>query len=161
MPAPNQVAISSQDARVSAENMDTPEGIASEVNAALQLVRDDVQRLSGQGVTGKTIVTSGTYKLVCPASGRLDVWAVSDTATAGSTGVDYHVLSVRVNGLAPITQTYDTRRQEVPAYRGGVFLGQITVGYGDVVSVTIVVTGAPAPTLTTANISVLGALRGN
>lgn len=160
MPATNRVAITSQDARVEADKLDTPEHIAEQVNAALQLVRDDLTRLSGDGSV-KTVLTSGCFRLVSTATGRMDVWAISDTATAGSTGAAYHTLSIKVNGLTPLAQTYDTRRQEIPAYRSGVFLGQITVGYGDVVSVTIVVTGAPAPTLTTANFCVLATLKEN
>lgn len=158
MPAPSQVAISSQDARVTAENMGDPESAAREVNTALVLIRDDIQRLSGEGGTTKRVLTSGNYRMVCPVAGIMDLWALSDTATAGSTGVNYHTLGSTVNGFAQVTQTYDTRRQEIPSFKGGCYLGRLSVGYGDVVVVTLIVTGAPAPTLTTANFSLLAQL---
>lgn len=97
--------------------------------------------------------------MVMPGSGQARVYAISDTATSGSDGANYLVLSATRNGATPLTLTYDTRRTEVVAYLGGMYLGEITVSTGDVVAVAIAVTGAPTPVLTTANFSLLISLK--
>lgn len=154
-----EVATSSQDARVTFREDDTPDDMAINVNEALLLIRDDIQRLAGILAGGVTLsVTSGSYLLVAPANGIADVWAVSDTATTGSTGASYHALSLYRNGAAANTTVYRTDNTEVYACLGGVYLGQATVGEGDVLTVNVATTGAPS-SLTTANLSLRCKLR--
>lgn len=156
-----KVATSSQDARVSFGKDDKPEDMATNTNEALLLIRDDIQRLASVLSGGVTkVVTSGNHKLPSPGNGIADVWAVSDTATTGSTGAAYHTLSLYRNGALANTITYRTDRTEVAAYQGGNYLGQATVGEGDLLSVNIATVGAPTA-LTTANLSIRCRLREN
>lgn len=159
MTSGREVATASQDARVTFKEGDAPEDMATSVNEALLLIRDDIQRLAGILAGGVTLsVTSGSYRLVAPANGIADVWAVSDTATTGSTGANYHSLSLYRNGAAANATVYRTDNTEVYAYLGGVYLGQSTVGEGDVLTVNIATTGAPS-SLTTTNLSLRCKLR--
>lgn len=160
MSGPDPVGISSQDARVQWDAEATPDSMGDDVNNALVLIRDDIQRLATLVQGSNTIwFSSGNHKAPAIGKGVVQVWAVSDTATSGSTGAAYHTLTLYRNGAAANTQTYDTRRTEVPAYRGGAYLGESSVGTGDILSLNLAVTGAPAPTLTTANFSLLCKLR--
>lgn len=160
MSAPDPVGISSQDARVEFAEEDTPQDMATSINEALVLIRDDIQRLTGLVQREVTMrFGSGNHRCPSPGAGVVQVWAVSDTATTGSGAGDYHTLSLYRNGGAANTQTYDTRRVEVPSYRGGAYLGEATVAPGDVLALNLAVTGAPAPTLTTANFSLVCILR--
>lgn len=160
--ARNPVGISSQDARIEFAEDDTPEDLARKVNDALVLVRDDIQRLAGL-VTKSVTDTISTNGLQIPMTmaGTASLWAISNTATAGSTGAAYHTLTLTRNGIVVGTQTYDTRRAEILAYKGGNYVGQVQVGVGDILAATLAVTGAPAPTLTTANFCLLCTVRGS
>lgn len=152
MTSGREVATSSQDSRVEFDPEATPEDMANKINDALILVRDDIQRLASAFGNGAIIVlSSGNYRLPATASGQARVWAISDTATTGSTGANYHTLTLTRNGLAVGTMTYDTRRTEIPSYLDGCYLGETTVGERDVLAVAVAVTGAPAPALSTDN----------
>lgn len=145
-------SVSSQDAKVHFDPTASPEDWEQSVNDALGLIRDDVQRQnSASSVRKTTAISCSGYRATMPSSGVANVWAVSDTASAGSTGAAYHTLTLRRNGSAIGTLTYDTRRIEIPAYRGGAYIGKTKVAASDVLSVGVSVTGAPAPTLSTAN----------
>jgi len=160
--ATDPVGIGSQDARVQFTDTDTPESMGQKINDVLILMQTDLQKLAAlQQSSPISYAGSGNFKWVSPIAGQAEVWAVSDTATAGSTGIAYHVLTLYRNGAAAVTQTYDTRQTEVPKYLGGAYLGQTSVAVGDVLSLNLAVTGAPAPTLTTANFSLLLKLREN
>ncbi len=148
------IAITSQFAEVEFAADDKPEIMADEVNRVIGLLTDDLQRIAGRPQALAPIV-SGTARLCMPMSGQARLYAVSDTATSGSTGAAYHVLAATRNGTVPLTLTYDTRRVEIPAYLGGCYLGELKVSVGDIVTVRVTVTGAPAPTLTAANFSLL------
>lgn len=159
MSVPDPVGISSQDARVEFEAEATPEDMAGVINNALILIRDDIQRLAALVQNQGTVYfSSGNHK--CPAIGNgvVQVWAVSDTATTGSTGANYHTLRLYRNGAAANGQTYDTRRTEVPSYKGGAYLGETSVAEGDILALNLATTGAPTA-LTTANFSLRCKLR--
>lgn len=153
------VSVSSQDARVTLAEGDTPDAMAENINAAIQLLRDDIQRLSS-AISKRTAlqIVSGNHRLPMPASGIADVWVISDTATTGSSGANYHTLSLQRNGAAANAITYRTDRAEIPAYRGGCYLGSASVGAMDVLAVSIATTGAPTA-LTLANFSLFCELR--
>lgn len=161
MSGPDPVGISSQDARLELSQDDTPDAIGQKVNDILVLIRDDIQRLAGLVTKSVTItISSGNHRLPMTMAGIAQTWAISDTATTGSTGAAYHTLSLLRNGVAPLTQTYDTRRTEIPAYLGGCYLGETAVDVNDVLAVSVAVTGAPAPTLSTDNFCLLSVVRG-
>lgn len=161
MSGSDPVGVNSQDARIEWSEDDQLEDVAKKANAALLLIRDDIQRLSALVTKNVTrAYSSGGFRLPSPSGGIADIWAVSDTASAGSTGANYHVLALRRNGVAVGTMTYDTRRVEVSAFGGGCYLGQVAVSEGDLLSVSVTVTGAPAPTLSTANFCLRCQIRG-
>jgi hypothetical protein len=159
MSAPDPVGISSQGAQVEFRDDETQSEMARIINDTLTLFRDDIQRLAALAQNEATVWgSSGSHKWVATGNGVVQAWAVSDTATS-STGANYHTLTLYRNGAAANAQTYRTDRAEVPAYQGGAYLGEATVAIGDVLSLNLAVTGAPAPTLTTANFSLLCKLR--
>ena len=143
------IAITSQFVEVEFEDGAEASAWEDSVNKALGLVKDDLQRLAGRPFP-LAPVTSGNYRMVMPVAGQARVYAISDTATSGSTPGNYHVLSATRNGVAPLTLRYDTRQTEIIAYRGGMYLGELTVSAGDMVAVAIATTGAPTA-LTLAN----------
>lgn len=156
----NGVGITSQYPAIEFIEGAPPQDWAKAVNESLELVRDDVQRLAGLAAPNNaSVVVSGSYRAVMNVAGVARIMAVSDTATAGSTGAAYHTLSATRNGTTPLTLRYDTRRTEVYAYRGGVYIGELTVSAGDVIAVAVAVTGAPVPTLTVANFMLSIALK--
>ena len=156
------VAVSSQGVTVVFAADEKPEGMADQINDALGALKEDIQRLAGQTSKGVTTpASSGTYRLVAQASGIMRAYAVSDTATAGSTGAAYHIFNLQRNGVSVGIMNFDTRRAEMPAYLGGAYLGEVTVSASDVISIAIAVTGAPVPTLTTANLCLSCTLRSN
>jgi hypothetical protein len=84
--ARDPVATSSQDARLAFEEGDEVKDVVDKTNEALSLVRDDIQRLAGLATKAvDVVITSGTYRLPMTASGIAEFWAISDTATTGST----------------------------------------------------------------------------
>lgn len=159
MTSVREVATSSQDAYVELLEGDAPDVMSRKLNEALLLVRDDIQRLASLAKVGaSTVITSGNHKLPSPGSGIADIWAVSDVTTTGSTGGNYHVLTAYRNGAAANTITYDTRRTEITAYQGGVYLGQSSVADGDLLSINLSTTGTPTA-LTLSNLSLRCKLR--
>lgn len=160
--APDPVGVGSNGTEVTFGAGATPEMMREQINAALDQVKTDIQRLAGLTQKGVTApVSSGTPRLVAPGSGVLRVTVISDTATAASTAANYHTFTLRRNGVAANGQTADTRRAEVPAYLGGAYLGEVATAQGDIISVSVTVTGAPSPVLTTANLSLSCTLRSN
>lgn len=160
--ARDPVGISSQDSRIELTEDASVSDLTAKANEALRLIRDDIQRLAGLVTKNfTTVLSSGGWRLPMTATGIASLWAISDTPTTGSTGISYHVLTMTRNGIVVGNITYDTRRAEIPAYRGGCYLGQVAVSNGDVLAVSIAVTGGPAPTLTTANFCLLSTVRGS
>jgi hypothetical protein len=160
MTSARKVATSSQDARVEFSDDATPQDMAASVNDALILVRDDIQRIADLASNKTVYFGSGNHKAVSLGNGVVEVYAVSDTATTGSTGANYHTLTLYRNGVAANTQTYRTDRTEIVSYKGGNYLGQSTVSEGDLLSINLATTGAPTA-LTTANLSLRCQLRGS
>ena len=148
------IAITSQFVQAEFDPASTPTEWAASVNEALELIVDDLQRLAGR-TESSLPVASGTYRMVMPANGQARVYAICDTATSGSDAFNYVALQLSRNGTLPLTLTYDSRRTEVFAYMGGIYLGEMPVSTGDVVAVAININGAPSPVLTTDNFSLL------
>jgi hypothetical protein len=123
-------------------------GLAKTDPRLLDALKLDVETLGRQLNTASTIFLSGP-RVVMPKSGSVVVRAVSNTATAGSTGLAYHVFKVLRSGQDE-GRSYDTRNFELAAYSLAYF-GTLKVGTGDVLTVSVAVTGAPSPTLTSDN----------
>lgn len=138
------IAISSQFVEVEFEDGAEASAWEASVNKALGLVKDDLQRLAGRPFPQRSL-TSGTHRMVMPVSGQARVYAISDKATFGSTGANYYQMQVTRNGVAPLLLDYDTRQTEIIAYRGGMYLGELTVSAGDMIAILLLAAGAPTP----------------
>lgn len=122
-----------------------------------ETVKADITTLS-LAVQGSTVLyLTGSDRNHMPVDGIAQVYMTSNTATAGSTGAAYHVIKCLRSGQDTSGRLIDTRQAELPAYTQR-FLGTFQVGAGDTLALSLVVTGAPAPTLTTANLCMLVAL---
>lgn len=117
-----------------------------------ETVKADITTLALASAQGTTVYLGGPTRVQVPLPGVADVYVVSDTATAGSTGAAYHVVRCLRCGQDSSGRKVDTRQAELPAYSLR-FLGQFTVGQGDVLALSLVVTGAPVPTLTLDNLT--------
>lgn len=161
MKEPSDISLLSQDARIAAssEDVQTVEWLVNETNAVIKMVSNDIQRLAtSMGVVDTQFYSSGTHRHAVPTSGIARIWAISDTESV-SDGSNYYILTILRNGVAPLSFSYDTRDNEVKAYLGGQYLGELTVSQGDIIEVSIATTGAPSPTLSTGNFSLLYSLR--
>lgn len=113
----------------------------------LTQIRQDLQTLAFTQQKQLGVVRFGGWARVSvPLAGPVRVFASSGRATAGSTGVNYHVFNATRNGQAEQAFQIDTRQGELAAY-AECFLGEFACGQGDVLRIGVTVTGAPAPTL--------------
>lgn len=115
-----------------------------------ELLKQDMRSTSQLLASSNVIYLSGADRICIPVQGRARFWCVSDTATVGSTGAAYHVLSLLRNGQSEAVVTVDTRNAEIDQY-GANYLGEITVSPNSFCRLNVAVTGAPAPTLSTTN----------
>lgn len=134
--------------------MTTPAPLASQAATftpeGFELVKSDIRAVSQFLADANTIWLSGTDRICLPVKGRARFWCVSDTATAGSTGAAYHILSLTRNGQSETGLTVDTRVAEIGQYTLN-YLGDIVGSQGAFCKLVVAVTGAPAPTLSAAN----------
>lgn len=134
----------------------TAAGVPStDTQRAIEALQSDVQAI-GRRLNQSALIYLSGNRLVMPQGGAADVYVVSDTATAGSTNTDYQVFKVLRSGQDE-GKGYDARNVELPAY-SLVYLGTLTVGTGDVLKLSITTTGAPSPTLTVDNLTLLCSL---
>jgi hypothetical protein len=126
----------------------------SDTNAWSKTVGQDLRTIAMrmQAMQSPTPITGG-YRASMPYAGVCDVYARSDTATAGSNGTNYHIVNATQNGQAYLANQTDTRQHEIAAYTD-LYLGQFKVGQGDVIAIKVAVTGAPSPTLSVNNFSI-------
>jgi len=87
-----------------------------------------------------------------PRSGICAVYAVSDTSTTGSTAGNYHIVKVLRCGQHETGLSYDTRNTEIQAFTP-FYLGTLSVGVGDVLTVSVSVSGTNSVTLYPDNFS--------
>lgn len=153
---------------MSATNVPISVSSPSSANAedSLDLLRDDVQRLSCGTQVNKPVALSGYQRVACPFSGQLRLTAISDAASTGSTGVNYMKIYGVKNGVGTSATgmggngiVYDTSKKEVPLFLGGIYLGEISVARGDVIQVAVATTGAPAIPLAASNFTLLCTLK--
>lgn len=120
----------------------------------LDLVQQDIRAIGRiLNVSGK-LYLSGPARLTVPIAGTIDAYLVTNTSTAGSTGAAFHTLKATRSGLAEGAVSINTSKAEMAAYTL-YYCGTFAVGPGDIMDFTLTVTGAPAPTLTTSNITML------
>lgn len=142
--APNvSIPIGDQDV-VNSQDPDAIPQSLTQVRHDLQTLSFSVQKLLGATRFG------GWARVSVPVAGQCRVWASTDTATAGSSGVNYHIINGTRQGQAEQAYQVDTRQGELAAYTE-CFLGEFACGQGDVLAIKVTVTGAPAPTLAQTN----------
>lgn len=119
-----------------------------------EAVQQDLMSVARVVNAAKVQYLTGVDRIVCPTYGSAQLFVVTDTATAGSTGLAYHAIVGKRSGQAEGEVSIDTQNAEMAA-NALYYIGKYNVGPGDLLSYTLTVTGAPAPTLTTANLSLL------
>ena len=100
---------------------------------------------------GKPLFLNGQDRVFVPRAGRAACFLVANLSTV-STSLNYHLFQVLRGGQAESGIIVDTRAAELSAYVA-VSLGEVDVSQNTLLEVSIAVTGAPAPTLSSANIA--------
>lgn len=126
-----------------------PEKPAPIIDALQQDMRQLARVINAQA----QVYLSGV-RVAIPASGKVAAYVVSSVATAGSTGAAYHTIAATRSGQSEGALPVDTRNAEIAAYKA-LFLGTFNVGLGDVMALALTVVGAPVPTLTADNLTIL------
>jgi hypothetical protein len=107
-------------------------------------VKQDVAALCRDANRTDPVISSGREMVMAAATGGAIIEAVSTVSTTGSSGVNYHVVSVTRNGTAMQSSLpLDTQRKEVAAYQA-VTLGSGPVTAGDIIRLSIATTGMPS-----------------
>lgn len=114
-------------------------------------VKTDLQQVALQINRGDPVMLNGSDRIFIPKAGRAACFMVANQSTVSSSTA-YHLFQVLRSGQAESGIVVDTRAAELVAYRE-VSLGEVDVSQGTLLEVSITVTGAPAPTLSTANIA--------
>ena len=120
-----------------------------------EMVKADLMALAQQvNATSTLLRFSGADRLLLPVSGRARVFACSNTTTV-STGIAYHTIKILRSGLSDGTMSAGviTSNAEITAYTEFT-LGEVNCSRGTMLELSVVATGAPAPTLTTANFTI-------
>ena len=135
------VSIQSQD---SAFDSSGHEAVKSDLVALAQAVN----------ATASVLRFAGADRLLIPIAGRARIFACSNTATV-STGIAYHTIKILRSGLSDGTMPAGvvTSNAELVAYQQ-FCLGEINCSNGTMIELSVIATGAPAPTLTTANFTI-------
>jgi len=126
--------------------------------AGFESVKADLQMLALQDEVAAYLHLSGPNRVLVPLAGSAFVYAVTDTATASSGAGDNHVLKCLRSGQDESGLSQSSVNAEYIAYRE-MYLGRFDVGQGDVLKLSLTVTGAPSPTLTADNFTMRVALR--
>lgn len=107
-----------------------------------ELVKSDIQALC-RAVGTSSVITSGQASVLAGANGTAKVYATSRVTTTGSTGANYHIITVKRNNTdGPDALGVDTRATEVAGYTV-LFFGTFPVAFGDRLDIVVATTGAP------------------
>jgi hypothetical protein len=120
----------------------------------LELIQQDLRDLARIVNTSQKVYLTAPDRIAIPLPGVATVYLLTDTATASSTNVDYHTIVAKRSGQAEGQVSIDTRLTEMSAFKP-LYCGTFEVGQGDVLSYTLTVGGAPVPTLTASNLTML------
>lgn len=116
-----------------------------------EAVKADLQQLSTLvGQAGSISIAAGDRFLV-PRTGTAQFWLSSNTTTVSSAAL-YHTVTCLRSGQSETGISLVTTANEIVAYTE-YFAGEIPVSQGNTVAVSVTVTGAPVPTLSSANFS--------
>lgn len=116
-----------------------------------EAVKTDLKVMVTRIGVGQDLHLTGADRVMAPVQGRATCFMASDTATVSSSA-NYHLFKVLRGGQDETGISIDTRVNELVAYKE-YCLGEVSVGPGGHLKVSIAVTGAPVPTLSAANIT--------
>ncbi len=114
-------------------------------------VKADLQQLSVLARQSSTLSIAAGDRFLVPRTGTAQFWVSSNTATVSSAAL-YHTITCLRSGQAETGISLVTSANELVAYTE-YFMGEIPVSQGNTVAVSVTVTGAPVPTLSSANFS--------
>lgn len=114
-------------------------------------VKADLQQLSTLVRQETTIPIAAGDRFLVPRTGTAQFWISSNTSTISSAAL-YHTVTCLRSGQSETGISLVTTANEIVAYQE-YFMGEIPVSQGNIVSVSVAVTGAPVPTLSSDNFS--------
>lgn len=116
-----------------------------------EAVKADLQQISTVVGQSAAISIAAGDRFLVPRTGTAQFWVSSNTATV-STAANYHTITCLRSGQAETGISLVTTANELVAYQE-YFMGEIPVSQGNTIETSVVVTGAPVPTLSSANFS--------
>ncbi len=116
-----------------------------------QAVKADLQQISTVLGQAAAIPIAAGDRFLCPRTGTAQFWTSSNTTTVSSAAL-YHTVTCLRSGQSETGISLVTTANEIVAYQE-YFMGEIPVSQGNIISVSVTVTGAPVPTLSSANFS--------
>ena len=120
---------------------------------ALEAIVSDLQGMAMVVGQRSIIYLSGSDRIAIPTAGVAKIYAVSSLTTVGSDGSNYFVVTALRNGQDETGVTRDTRAAEITGYTE-FYLGVVTAGKGNVITLQVSATGLIYPILTNANLSI-------
>ncbi len=117
----------------------------------MEAVKADLQQLSVLTGRSTAISIATGDRFLSPRTGTAQFWISSNTATVSSAAL-YHTVTCLRSGQAETGISLVTTANELVAYQE-YFMGEIPISQGNTIAVSVVVTGAPVPTLSSANFS--------
>ena len=116
-----------------------------------EAVKADLQQISTVVGQSAAMSIAAGDRFLCPRTGTAQFWISSNTATVSSAAL-YHTVTCVRSGQAETGISLVTTANEIVAYQE-YFMGEIPVSQGNTIAVSVTVTGAPVPTLSSANFS--------
>lgn len=116
-----------------------------------EAVKADLQQLSTLVRQDAAIDIAAGDRFLVPQTGIAQFWTSSNTTTVSSAAL-YHTVTCLRSGQSETGISLVTSANEIVAYQE-YFMGEIPVSQGNTIAVSVTVTGAPVPTLSSANFS--------
>ena len=116
-----------------------------------QAVKADLQQISTIMEQSGALSIAAGDRFLFPRTGTAQFWISSNTSTVSSAAL-YHTVTCLRSGQSETGISLVTTANEIVAYQE-YFMGEIPVSQGNTIAVSVTVTGAPVPTLSSANFS--------
>lgn len=117
-----------------------------------EAVKADLQQISTVVGQAAALSIAAGDRFLVPRTGTAQFWVSSNAATVSS-AANYHTITCLRSGQSETGISLVTSANELVAYQE-YFMGEIPVSQGNTISVSVTVTGAPVPTLSSDNFSV-------
>lgn len=116
-----------------------------------EAVKADLQQISTVVGQEASISIAAGDRFSVPQTGIAQFWTICNTSTV-STATAYHTITCLRSGQDETGISLVTTDNELVAYQE-YFMGEINVSQGNMIEVSVTVTGSPSPTLSSANFS--------